>query len=189
MNISTEKNSRPIKQRFPGNPKGFTFVEVMIAIAVFSIGVLAIAAMQTHATNYNAGAYELTEASTLAETVVEEIMLADFEDDIVEDSDLDGDASDEDLNGDGIDDDDADGNSDDDDGDGDEGSFGLNDVTAATADWTLSSGQYTVFWNIADGVPVPNTPTSRTKTIRVVVTWPNTNDVSVSMDYVKADRF
>ena len=106
--------------------------------------------MQTTAVNGNITAFEMTEATTNAENLIEELMLTPFDDTALEDSDEDGQAEDEDADGDG----------DDDDG----GNFGLDDDTPATADGNFTSGEYTVFWNVADGVPVPNTPTSKTKT-------------------------
>ncbi len=155
--------------------KGFTLVETMMASCVLSIGLLAVASMQTTAIFGNANAFEMTEATTLAENMVEEFMLRPFDDPALEDADADGDAEDEDGDGDGIDD--------------DGGNFGLDDNTVATADGTMTQGEYTIFWNVADGVPVPNSPTSQTKTIRVFITWPNANNSFVSMEYVKADKY
>lgn len=54
--------------------KGFTLVEVLIAIAIFSIGFLAIAAMQITSVNGNSSARRVTEATLLAETQLERLM-------------------------------------------------------------------------------------------------------------------
>ncbi len=172
---------------------GFTLLEIMIAIVIFSIGLLSIAAMQTKAVNTNTIAFDLSEATAIAETKMEELTILPFTDTDLTDTDGDGDASVEDADNDGDDDDDDDGNPDDDDADGDVGSFGLDDNTTLTADNNdISNPTYSVFWNIADGVPVPNTTTSKTKTIRVIVNWVEDNrslGKTVVLDCVKADTF
>ena len=150
---------------------GFTLVEVMIAIVVFSIGFFAVAAMQTKAVNTNAGAFNITEATNLAETKMEELMILSFVDPDLTDTDGDGDATVEDADSDGDDDDDDDGDPDDDDADGDGGNFGLDDTGAPGGPPGADRQQvmlnsYTVSWNIADSVPATNT-----KTIKVIVTW------------------
>jgi prepilin-type N-terminal cleavage/methylation domain-containing protein len=43
---------------------GFTLIEVLIAMAIFSIGILAVGAMQVSSTNSNAGARIQTEEYT-----------------------------------------------------------------------------------------------------------------------------
>ncbi len=181
---------------------GFTLLEIMIAIVIFSIGLLSIAAMQTKAVNTNTIAFDLSEATAIAETKMEELTILPFTDTNLTDTDGDGDASVEDADLDGDDDDDDDGDpTDDDDGDGDVGHFGLDDDNLdVTADNTAdhsdpidpSNPTYSVFWNIADGVPVPNTTTSKTKTIRVIVNWSEGSSSlgkSVVLDCVKADTF
>ena len=136
---------------------GFTLVEVMIAIVVFSIGLFAVATMQTKAVNTNAGAFNITEATNFAETKMEELMVLSFTDPDLDDTDVDGDATVEDANNDGVDD--------------DGGNFGLDDTgipggpSGADQQLIMLNG-YTVSWNIADGVPGTNT-----KTINVIVTW------------------
>ena len=51
--------------------RGFTLVEVLIALAVFAIGILAIYAMQITATNGSAGARKRTEALSWAANQME----------------------------------------------------------------------------------------------------------------------
>jgi len=56
------------------NTKGFTLVEVLIAIAIFSIGFFAITAMQVHSINGNSSARRITEATILAEAQLERLL-------------------------------------------------------------------------------------------------------------------
>jgi type II secretion system protein I len=62
------------KQKMQRNTKGFTLIEVLIGMAIFSIGILAVAAMQMTATNGNASARRITEATALAENQIEHLM-------------------------------------------------------------------------------------------------------------------
>jgi type IV pilus assembly protein PilV len=54
--------------------KGFTLLEVLIVMAIFSIGILAVAAMQMTSTKGNASARRVTEATALAENQIENLM-------------------------------------------------------------------------------------------------------------------
>ena len=59
--------------------RGFTFVEVLIVIAIFSIGVLAVAIMQVAAINTNASARMSGEATALAANQVEALMTLNYD--------------------------------------------------------------------------------------------------------------
>ncbi len=63
--------------------KGFTLVEVMIGMAIFLIGFLAVGTMQIAAVNGNAGAREATEAATRATDQLETLIALPY-DSIVE---------------------------------------------------------------------------------------------------------
>ena len=54
--------------------EGFTLLEVLIVIAIFSIGILAVAAMQMTSTKGNASARRVTEATALEENQIENLM-------------------------------------------------------------------------------------------------------------------
>ena len=54
--------------------KGFTLMEVLIGLAIFSIGILAVTAMQISATNSNSSAGRVTSNITWAFDRVEELM-------------------------------------------------------------------------------------------------------------------
>lgn len=69
-----EKNSKMV----PDN-KGFTLVEVMIGMAIFVIGYLAVASMQMVAINGDANARKTTEAATLAADRLETLMVLPYE--------------------------------------------------------------------------------------------------------------
>lgn len=59
-------NKKVIKRTKQMSNQGFTLVEVMIGMAIFLIGFLAIGTMQISAINGNASAREATEAATRA---------------------------------------------------------------------------------------------------------------------------
>ncbi len=65
---------------------GFTLMEVLIAIAVFAIGMLAVGSMQISAVNNNFAARMRTEATILASEKMEELMsLENYDDPLLSD--------------------------------------------------------------------------------------------------------
>lgn len=68
------------------NCNGFTLIEVLIALAIFSIGILGVAKMQISAINGNAGARKYNEAAAFAQGQMETLMSLDFTDDINNDN-------------------------------------------------------------------------------------------------------
>jgi prepilin-type N-terminal cleavage/methylation domain-containing protein len=62
---------------------GFTLVEVMIALAIFAIGILAVSAMQITAINQNSGSRMQTEATALAEQLIERLMALPYDHDLL----------------------------------------------------------------------------------------------------------
>jgi type IV pilus assembly protein PilV len=67
------------KNRLTGN-HGYTLIEIMIAMAVFAIGILAIFSMQITSTGSNALARGLTENYTAAMDKVEELLALPYDD-------------------------------------------------------------------------------------------------------------
>jgi len=67
------KNARQITNR------GFTLVEVMIGMAIFFIGFLAVGSMQIAAINGNSGAREATEAATRATDQLETLIALPYD--------------------------------------------------------------------------------------------------------------
>jgi len=151
--------------------QGFTLIEILIAITVFAIGILAVGKMQITAIQGNSRANCLTTAATIAQSKIEELISLNYNDPLLADGDLDG--TNQDSNDDGIDDSGND--------------FGLNDNTVGNADGSVQyqavgNLQYNIFWNIA-----PDEPTTDTKIVRVIVTWSRRGLTrNVSFDVVKA---
>ena len=155
------KTRRAIKE------KGFTLVEVLVAICVLSFGLLAVASMQLAAIQANSTARELTDALNIAQEKMEELIALPFGD-----SDLD------DKNGDdsaGLD-------------------KPTKAEIVAAGDALISSGSggkpdygetvargprnYYLYWNVNESV-------SNIKTIRVIVAWSEKGMRRAALDYIK----
>jgi len=137
MALPNEKNGG---LRFLACQAGFSLIEVMIAIAVFAIGILAVASMQETAVGGNAKAHYISEATGWAVDRMETLLNLDYDDPLLDDS--------------------AGTNA---------GIGGLDDglATGTTADGTSTSadGNYTILWNVAKDEPLPSL-----ESIRVIVT-------------------
>jgi len=59
--------------------RGFTLIEIMIAVAIFSIGILAIASLQIKSINSNAAARMQSEATVAAVDCMERLMSLPYE--------------------------------------------------------------------------------------------------------------
>jgi len=153
--------------------EGFTLLEVMLALVVLAFGLLAIAIMQATAIKGNSQAMGLTEAVTVAQDRMENLLSLAYSD--AELSDTNGDGTGRDADQDGSDDDGV--------------NFGLDRTVdaagAVVADhsWTDPTGTYTLFWNVAVNQPIQNV-----KTIRVTVHWTDRGlRRSASFDLTKSD--
>jgi type IV pilus assembly protein PilV len=60
--------------------QGFTLMEVLIALAIFSLGILAVGAMQINSTNSNTGARIHTEESTWLVDRIERLAALSYDD-------------------------------------------------------------------------------------------------------------
>lgn len=148
---------------------GFTLIEVLIAMAILTIGILSLFTMQIHSVQGNTKANRQTMESCLGSDQIEQLLAKSYNDTDLKD--VDGDGTNKDLDRNGVDDR---GNN-----------FGLDDVTTATADGNLFSpdGLYTIFWNVAVDYPMSNL-----KTIRVYVKDNNRPQSSpISYQYIKDD--
>ena len=72
------------------NEKGFTLLEVIVAISILTIGLLAVASMQVSAIRGNASAYGITEATSWASDQVEKLMVLPYNHADLQDTDGDG---------------------------------------------------------------------------------------------------
>lgn len=135
---------------------GFTLIEIMIAMTVFAIGILAVGTMQISAVKGNSYASGLTEAIAVAQNQMEQLMSLDDNDSKLKDTDNDGVAG---LN---------------------DASAGSSDGMVAS--YTGPTGiSYNIFWNIAVNSIVTNA-----KQIRVIVQWrQNGNTRNVTFDSVR----
>jgi type IV pilus assembly protein PilV len=115
------------------NEKGFTLVEILIAITVFAIGILAVGRMQVTAIKGNYFANDLTKATTLAQDRMEKLIGLSYIDPLNNDTNANGKA--------GLDDTSA--------------AADHNDPNNPV------DGRYNIFWNIASNCPINNTKNIR----------------------------
>lgn len=73
------RNNPPARFEPPSDMRGFTFVELLIVLAIFAIAVLAVAAMQVTSINTNASARMSSEASALAANQLEALMVLPYD--------------------------------------------------------------------------------------------------------------
>ena len=74
------------------NQKGFTLIEILIAMTIFAFGILAVGLMQITAIRGNSFARGMTEASNIAQNKVEELVALPFNHLQLNEQTLDGDA-------------------------------------------------------------------------------------------------
>ena len=74
------KNKKSYYSNIQKSERGFTLIEVLIVIVVFSVGMLALSAMQFSAATGNNGAYKFTEAIHTASSQLEVLLSADYSD-------------------------------------------------------------------------------------------------------------
>ena len=67
-----------IQQRLSHDPTGFTIIEVLIAMALLSFGLISVASMQAVAIRVNTSSQRLALATTLVQDKVEELMALPF---------------------------------------------------------------------------------------------------------------
>ena len=72
------------------NKQGFTLLEVIVAISILTIGLLAVASMQVSAIRGNASAYGITEATSWASDQVEKLIVLAYDHADLQDTDGDG---------------------------------------------------------------------------------------------------
>jgi prepilin-type N-terminal cleavage/methylation domain-containing protein len=67
--------------------RGYTLIEILIAMAIFSIGILAVGAMQINSANSNTGARIHTEEYTWVVDQIERLTALDYDDDDLDPND------------------------------------------------------------------------------------------------------
>ena len=111
------------------NEKGFSLIEILIAITIFAIGMLAVGKMQITAIKGNYFANDLTKATTLAQNRMEELIGLSYADPLLDDTNGNSNAGIDDVN-----------------------------ATADHNDSNNPvDGRYNIFWNIATDHPINNT--------------------------------
>ncbi len=65
------------------NQRGFTLIEMLIAVFILSVGLLAVASLQTTAINSNSIANRLSVATSLAQAVMEDLLARNVADPIL----------------------------------------------------------------------------------------------------------
>jgi type IV pilus assembly protein PilV len=70
MNVNTANSARPTRAR---HERGFSLIEVLVALVVLSVGLLGLAALQSTAAQFNASAYTRSQATILAYDIADRI--------------------------------------------------------------------------------------------------------------------
>ena len=142
------------------NEKGFTLLEVIVAISILTVGLLAVASMQLSAIRGNAFAEGVTEATSLAVDRMEYLMALDY-----------GDADVDDTDGDGI---------------GGLNNATSDTADHNRTHYRDAYGHlydYNLYWNSARNQPALNNTT-----IRVIVTWSERGaQRRVALDFIRAN--
>ncbi len=146
---------------------GFTLLELLIALVIFSVGILGVYSMQLSAVTGNSKSRIVTEATRSGAEMIETVISMAYDNDALDDDD--GDGTDKDADNDGEDDT---GNN-----------FGLDDQTSPDGSILSADGHYQVLWNVAVDYPLPNT-----KTIRFYVMSSGLRAKPVAIDFVKFDQ-
>ncbi len=159
---------------------GFTLIEVLIAMTVFSVGILAVITMQTTGVSGNAKAQTISKATNIAADRMEILMNLSYTSSLLEDPPTSGIGTD--AKTDGVDND----------GDGsidevdeaytvyDTASDGVDNDNDGTIDEDSEYGNYTVKWRVTTNYPVTNT-----KNITVIITN-SLLSAPVTMTFVRA---
>jgi prepilin-type N-terminal cleavage/methylation domain-containing protein len=149
---------------------GFTLIEVVIALAVLTIGIIAMFSMQTMGIKGNSSANRVTETTTWAADTVEGIVSLSY--DKLIDKNKNG--TEHDLNKDGID-------------DIVNGNFGLSDtatglVVDADENTVTADGRYNIYWNVAVDHPFRGVKTVQINVVNIAT------DKMISLQYQKYDK-
>lgn len=142
---------------------GFTLIEVIIAIAILSIGIFTLLTMQTTSIKGNATSNAISQATAFGADEIEQILSKDFKDSMLLDTDGD------DITG--LNDSECC-------NDGNDPSGALVSGCTAKADSCLQKDNYFVYINIAKDKPLTLVTEDSIKTIRVIVNRTDINGVN-----------
>ncbi len=140
--------------------QGFSLVEVLVALAIFLIGVLAVATLQLTSISANSKANLMTSGTSLTKSKLEELMARDFDHGDLKDIDGDGTAGLGHI------------------------SFDNDKDTQPDADYGPfpDTGPQRVYWNVAADVPAPGM-----LTIQVIGRWQEKGQwKETRLDFVKS---
>ena len=141
---------------------GFTLLEIIVAVAILSFGILAVASMQLTSIKGNSQAIGITEAITLAQDRAEKLMRLAYNDATLSDTDANGTT--------GLGDTSAPDQQD-----------PANPIQVGGAG--AQGREYNVYWNVVEDSPIDNT-----KTIRIIITWTDRgNQRNATLEIMKAD--
>ncbi len=148
---------------YRGKNQGFSLVEVLVALAIFLIGVLAVATLQLTSISANTKANLMTSGTNLTKSKLEELMALNF-----------GNADLQDLDGDGA---------------AGLGDIGFDDKTDTLGDADYGpipdTGSQRVYWNVAQNVPA-----SGMLTIRVIGRWQEKGQwKETRLDFVRSSSY
>lgn len=157
-----------LTEKIYGNKDGFTLIEVLVALVIFTIGILAANVMQITSIKGNSQANSITESTYWGADRIERLLSLDYDAPDLDDTDSDG--TDEDGDADGIDD--------------DGGNFGLDDEDAnADGSFVSPDNLYSIFWNVAVDHPFLGV-----KTINVIVIRDDRGEEKrINLTYMKAN--
>ncbi len=126
------------------NERGFTLIEVIIALAIFTVGLLAVAALQGTGLMAAGKSEQMTQSKALAKSEAERLIALGFDHDDLRDRDGDG--------KDGLDD----------------TNFDDDPATLPDADYgpVPDEGLRRTYWNVAE-----DHPDAGLKTVRVITVW------------------
>lgn len=153
--------------------KGFTIIEVLVTTIILTVGLMALASVQTGAVGTNYNSQRMTIATILAQDKIEELKNLAWNDNQIREVNANFTV---DTNSDGVMDDFNWANPDHTNSDGVGGIANPIDQSGAHVSSGLATDGYTRVWCVAD-----NTPTTHMKTLAVRVTWSDKSAHSVTV--------
>jgi prepilin-type N-terminal cleavage/methylation domain-containing protein len=172
LEIAMSKKQSYQKLMICNNNRGFTLIEIMIAMVIFVVGMLSVAAMQTGATKGNNTANRSTRAFTWCSDRMEVLMGLPYDDPNPDDLDP--------------------GEHSEDNGDFTQASDGIDNDYDGQIDEAGESGIVEIMWTVVDndGIAGAPPPPENTKSIAVTVFWrtPMGKQKSLTLNTIRAQN-